>query len=145
MIVIADTTPLNYLVLIDQVQILPQLYGRVLIPLAVWEEFQRPESDCDRHAGGFSGSRRTRTDRFFGCDCPATTDQFLRVTRSPESFAPTLRQEMRGRLTGQRVDTATALVTVGFSFDDEPTVNSQDELTVATSGSHNLRRRLVPT
>jgi hypothetical protein len=52
---------------------------------------------------------------------------------------------MRGRLTGQRVDTATALVTVGFSFDDEPTVNSQDELTVATSGSHNLRRRLVPT
>jgi hypothetical protein len=34
---------------------------------------------------------------------------------------------------------ATALV--GFSFDDEPTVNSQGELAVATSGSHNLRRR----
>ena len=44
MIVIADTTPLNYLVLIDQVEILPQLYGRVLIPRAVWEEFQRPET-----------------------------------------------------------------------------------------------------
>ncbi|OLD61163.1 MAG: DUF3368 domain-containing protein [Acidobacteria bacterium 13_1_40CM_2_60_7] len=44
MIVIADTTPLNYLVLIDRVEILPQLYGRVLIPLAVWEEFQRPET-----------------------------------------------------------------------------------------------------
>ena len=44
MIVIADTTPLNYLVLIDGVEILPQLYGRVLIPLAVWEEFQRPET-----------------------------------------------------------------------------------------------------
>ena len=26
-------------------------------------------------------------------------------------------------------------MTVGFSFDDEPTVTSQDELTVATSGS----------
>ena len=37
--------------------------------------------------------------------------------------------------------TVTAFVTVGFSFDDEPTVNSQDELAVATSGSHNLRRR----
>jgi hypothetical protein len=36
----------------------------------------------------------------------------------------------------------TALVTVGFSFDDEPTGNSKDELPVATSGSHNLRRRL---
>ena len=41
MIVIADTTPLNYLVLIDYVGILPQLYGRVLIPQAVWQEFQR--------------------------------------------------------------------------------------------------------
>jgi predicted nucleic acid-binding protein len=44
MIVIADTTPLNYLVLIDRVEVLPQLYGRVLIPLAVWEEMQRPET-----------------------------------------------------------------------------------------------------
>ncbi len=34
-----------------------------------------------------------------------------------------------------------AFVTMGFSFDDEPTVNSQDELAVATSGSHNLRHR----
>ena len=40
MIVIADTTPLNYLVLIDRDQVLPQLYGRVLIPVAVWQEFQ---------------------------------------------------------------------------------------------------------
>jgi len=37
--------------------------------------------------------------------------------------------------------TVSALVTVGFSFDAEPTVNSQDELAVETSGSHNLRRR----
>jgi predicted nucleic acid-binding protein len=44
MIVIADTTPLNYLVLINQVGVLPQLYGRVLIPVAVWEEFQRPQT-----------------------------------------------------------------------------------------------------
>jgi predicted nucleic acid-binding protein len=44
MIVIADTTPLNYLVLIGRVEILPELYGRVLIPPAVWEEFQRPET-----------------------------------------------------------------------------------------------------
>ena len=37
--------------------------------------------------------------------------------------------------------TVTAFVTVGFPFDDEPAVNSQDQLIVATSGSHNLRRR----
>jgi hypothetical protein len=41
----------------------------------------------------------------------------------------------------ERVSTLTALAPVGFSFNDEPTVNSQDELAVATSGSHNLRRR----
>ena len=34
-----------------------------------------------------------------------------------------------------------ALVTVSFSFDDEPTVNSKDELSVATSRSSDLRRR----
>jgi predicted nucleic acid-binding protein len=40
MIVIADTTPLNYLVLIDHSDLLPRLYGRVLIPPAVYEELQ---------------------------------------------------------------------------------------------------------
>ncbi len=30
--IVADTTPLNYLVLIEAIEILPQLYGRVLIP-----------------------------------------------------------------------------------------------------------------
>ena len=40
MIVIADTTPLNYLVLIGQPNLLPRLYGRVLIPPTVYEELQ---------------------------------------------------------------------------------------------------------
>jgi len=44
MVVIADTTPLNYLVLIRRVEILPRLYGRVLIPPAVWREFQQRET-----------------------------------------------------------------------------------------------------
>src|ERR1051325_5705056 len=41
MIVVADTTPLNYLILIGHSEILPKLYGRVLIPEAVFEELQR--------------------------------------------------------------------------------------------------------
>ncbi len=40
MIVIADTTPLNYLVLIGQSNLLPRLYGRVLIPPTVYEELR---------------------------------------------------------------------------------------------------------
>jgi predicted nucleic acid-binding protein len=35
MIVIADTTPLNYLILIDLTQILPTLFKLVIIPQAV--------------------------------------------------------------------------------------------------------------
>ncbi|HEY6270454.1 MAG TPA: hypothetical protein VIX19_00495 [Terriglobales bacterium] len=44
MIVIADTSPLNYLVLIGEVEILQRLYGRVIIPDAVWRELQHPET-----------------------------------------------------------------------------------------------------
>jgi predicted nucleic acid-binding protein len=35
MIVIADTGPLNYLVLIRDVDVLPSLYTRVIVPEAV--------------------------------------------------------------------------------------------------------------
>jgi predicted nucleic acid-binding protein len=42
MIVIADTTPLNYLILIQQVGLLPLLFGKVLIPPAVLKELEDP-------------------------------------------------------------------------------------------------------
>jgi predicted nucleic acid-binding protein len=44
MIVVADTTPLNYLVLIGQIELLPSLYERVLIPYEVHKELQRPKT-----------------------------------------------------------------------------------------------------
>ena len=40
MIVVADTTPLNYLVLIGAIDVLPALYGTVVIPAAVFRELQ---------------------------------------------------------------------------------------------------------
>jgi predicted nucleic acid-binding protein len=42
MIVVADTSPINYLVLIDHIEILPRLYTRVLIPPAVFDELTHP-------------------------------------------------------------------------------------------------------
>jgi predicted nucleic acid-binding protein len=39
-IVVADTTPLNYLVLIDEIEILAALYDGVLIPRSVHRELQ---------------------------------------------------------------------------------------------------------
>lgn len=44
MIVVADTTPLNYLVLIGEIELLPALYENVLIPLEVHRELQRPKT-----------------------------------------------------------------------------------------------------
>lgn len=38
--VVADTSPLNYLVLIHQINLLPDLYGRVLIPESVLKELR---------------------------------------------------------------------------------------------------------
>jgi predicted nucleic acid-binding protein len=40
MIVIADTTPLNHLILIEQIHLLHALYGRVIVPQAVLSELQ---------------------------------------------------------------------------------------------------------
>ena len=38
MIVVSDTTPLNYLILVDSVHVLPALFGRVYAPSAVITE-----------------------------------------------------------------------------------------------------------
>ena len=42
--IVADTTPLNYLVLIDAVAVLPRLYGRVLVPPSVLAELSDPHA-----------------------------------------------------------------------------------------------------
>jgi predicted nucleic acid-binding protein len=42
MIVVSDTSPLNYLVLIEAVEVLPAIFGRVVVPPAVIEELQAP-------------------------------------------------------------------------------------------------------
>src|SRR5882762_10748768 len=43
-LIVADTTPLNYLVLIEAVDLLPRLYGRVLIPPSVLAELADPHA-----------------------------------------------------------------------------------------------------
>lgn len=41
MIVVADASPLRYLILIEHVQVLPALYGRVVVPPAVIRELDQ--------------------------------------------------------------------------------------------------------
>ena len=40
MIVVSDTTPLRHLVAIGEAELLPRLYGTVIVPGAVWAELQ---------------------------------------------------------------------------------------------------------
>jgi predicted nucleic acid-binding protein len=44
MIVVADTSPINYLVLIEQIDVLAKMYGRIVIPPAVRDELLRPSA-----------------------------------------------------------------------------------------------------
>jgi hypothetical protein len=43
-VVVTDTTPLNYLILIGQIDILPQLFTQVLVPAAVMTELRHPQA-----------------------------------------------------------------------------------------------------
>ncbi len=47
MIVIADTSPLNYLILIGEENLLPKLFGRVIIPNAVFDELQNAGASAE--------------------------------------------------------------------------------------------------
>jgi predicted nucleic acid-binding protein len=44
MIVVSDTSPLNYLVLIDYPDVLPTLFGQIIIPQAVFNELQHAKT-----------------------------------------------------------------------------------------------------
>jgi predicted nucleic acid-binding protein len=44
MIVISDTLPIKYLVLIEEIDLLPQLFGRVITPQAVLNDLQKTKN-----------------------------------------------------------------------------------------------------
>jgi len=44
MIVVADTSPLNYLIRLGHPEVLRDIYGRVLVPHAVLIELRHPEA-----------------------------------------------------------------------------------------------------
>ncbi len=50
MIVVADTSPLNYLIRLDHPDLLHTIYGRVLVPQAVLIELKHPESPAEVRA-----------------------------------------------------------------------------------------------
>lgn len=43
-LVVADTGPINYLVLIDAIEVLPKLFEQVLVPAAVYDELSHADA-----------------------------------------------------------------------------------------------------
>ena len=43
-LVVSDTTPLNYLILIGHVDVLPRLFGKLLVPPTVIHEMRHPKA-----------------------------------------------------------------------------------------------------
>lgn len=46
-LVVSDTTPLHYLILIGQVDVLPKLFGKLLVPPAVIQEMRHPKAPAE--------------------------------------------------------------------------------------------------
>ncbi len=43
-LVVSDTTPLNYLILLGHIEVLPRIFGRLLVPPAVIGEMRHPKA-----------------------------------------------------------------------------------------------------
>jgi len=71
MIIVADTSPLNYFVLIREIELLPGLFGQVIIPRAVWAELL---------ALGGSHLGRLQSARWRGGVCPRDGEPLERRT-----------------------------------------------------------------
>lgn len=50
MIVVADTSPINYLILIGAIDVLPALYQKIVVPTAVYKELQSDATPAEVRA-----------------------------------------------------------------------------------------------
>ena len=88
MIVVSDTTPLNYLILVDSVHVLPALFGRVYAPSAVITELSHrktPEAVRNWAAS---------PPEWLAVQDPTNTDPSLKLG-SGETAAIALAQELK--------------------------------------------------
>lgn len=93
MVVIADASPLNYLVLIHRIELLPRLFTEVFVPDAVLEELTRPETPPEVVRWVESGPAWVRrvADRPFRSD--AVLDALGKGERAAICFAETVRPD----------------------------------------------------
>lgn len=93
MIVVSNTTPLNYLVLVQAEAVLPRLFGRVLAPPAVIAEFSQPATP--QRVRAWLAGRPTWLEI---ADSPITSDPSLALLDEGEREAIALAEARRADL-----------------------------------------------
>jgi len=92
-VVIADTSPLNYLILVGAVEILPRLYGRVTIPDVVLRELS--DEDAPEEVAGWAAGRPAWIDVQA---IPISEDPSLEGLDEGESVAILLAQQQQSEV-----------------------------------------------
>jgi predicted nucleic acid-binding protein len=93
MLIVSNTSPINYLVLIEAIEVLPALHQRVVIPLAVLEELRAPASPGPVRAWARNPPHWLETLR-----PTAAPDERLAQVGRGERDAILLAQELNGTL-----------------------------------------------
>ena len=88
MIIISNTTPLHYLIIIGEVEILHQLFGQVIVPQAVMAELQHQQTPA--HVRNWISNRPAWLD----VRSPSILDSTLRLGAG-ESEAISLAEELK--------------------------------------------------
>jgi len=88
MIVVSDTSPLNYLILVDCIDVLPQVFGQVYVPSSVIIELGHPRSPEPVRTWAASPPARLNLKE------PATTASTLNLDPG-ESAAIALAEELK--------------------------------------------------
>ena len=88
MIVVSDTSPLNYLVLISAIHVLPQLFGEIHVPSQVLQELQHPSTPASVKQWVQS------TPTWLVVRNPSTIPAALSVLDAGEAHAIALAQEL---------------------------------------------------
>ncbi len=83
MIVVCDTSPICYLLLIGEIELLPQLYGQVLIPQAIQKELADERSPTVVQAWIIE-PRMTRSHAILAS--PTSAGEFPSLTSSRQAF-----------------------------------------------------------
>jgi hypothetical protein len=92
MIIIADTSPLNYLIRLGKADVLREIYGRVLVPHAVLIEMKHPEAPLEVRAWASAPPRGLRKYRYSSWTKACRENLELESARqlvSPLNLAPT--------------------------------------------------------